>query len=128
MSSPVTLTLPWSVLVRDNARYGVLRGRMILTREYRQAKEAAYMLACGQVRDRPAFSAPVALEARIYFPDRQRKRDAGNYRKLVTDALEGVLYPDDTLIHDERWVNAGVDRKNPRVEIRVEAIAVADAA
>lgn len=124
MSEPVRLILPWAVMVRDNAKYGVLRGRMILTREYRQAKERAYMLACGQVRQRPAFTDPVALEARVYFPDRSRKRDAGNYRKLVTDALEGVLYPDDALIHDERWVNAGVDRERPRVEITVQPIAM----
>jgi Holliday junction resolvase RusA-like endonuclease len=66
-----------------------------------------------------AITAPVGLTVRVYFPD-ARKRDAGNLRKLVTDALQGAaVIADDCLIHDERWIRAGIDRQNPRAELTI---------
>jgi Holliday junction resolvase RusA-like endonuclease len=54
------------------------------------------------------------------MPDR-RKRDAGNYRKLLTDALSGVAYDDDSQLIREVWVLGGVVPKaQARVELLVE--------
>lgn len=66
----------------------------------------------------PRIPAPVRIHARLYFPD-LRVRDAGNYRKFLTDALSGIAYADDSDVWSETWVRAGVDRQNPRVELLV---------
>lgn len=119
----VRLVLPWRMLVRDNEHYGLSRGRLVLTERYRKAKEAVYAEACNQWRgERPAFTHPVRLEAGIYFPDHTRERDPGNYRKMVTDALQGVVYPKDALVRDERWYDAGIDGENPRAELVISAL------
>ena len=55
------------------------------------------------------------------MPDR-RKRDAGNYRKLLTDALSGIAYDDDSQLVREVWLLGGVVHKDlARVELLVEA-------
>ncbi len=115
-----TIRLPWGVLVPDNARTGVLGGRALLSRRYRQAKQAAHLLAAEQWQG-PPLEGPVQFVARVWFPDR-RRRDAANLRKLVTDALEGVAYADDSQISDERWIRAGVDRQDPRCAATVSVI------
>ena len=122
MTDELRIVLPWACLVPDNHKYSVIKGRIYLSERYRKAKAQASIVAMGQVRTRPAFTEPVQLEAAIYFPDTARKRDAGNYRKLVTDALEGIAYPDDSLIHRECWSNAGTDAQNPRCEITIRPI------
>lgn len=111
------ITLPWAVVLPDNRRTGVLHGRALLTREYRQRKHAAALVAMSQHRGAPLLG-PVQLVARVHFPDR-RRRDAGNYRKLVTDALTAVVYQDDVQIHDERWIRAEIDPVNPRIELTI---------
>lgn len=123
----ITLTLPFAALVSDNRRLVGRAGRRVLSREYRDTKEAVALLAMGQIRGpRPALpSGPVSLLAEMWFPD-ARKRDAANYRKLVTDALTGIAYGDDAQIHDERWVRAGIDRANPRIEITITAITLTE--
>lgn len=128
MPNPVTLTLPWSVLISTNQRtnpagWGRMKGRQFLTREYRAALNAAEQLVQGQVRgERPRFTGPVALEMRFFEPDR-RRRDPSNLVKLIEDAMAGVVYQDDAQICRSMWERAGVDRRDPRVEIRVTALA-----
>lgn len=116
----ITLTLPWAVLVPDNAKTGVCRGKAILTARYRTAKRAATCLLRAQNGTATPRTTPTKVVVRVWFPD-ARKRDAGNLRKLVTDALQdaGVVV-DDCLIHDERWIRAGIDRANPRADITVQ--------
>lgn len=115
----ILLVIPWKHCVRDNAKYGVMNGRMILTKKYRTGKREAGKIAKRQMAGTPPFTTPVRLVAHVFFPNSSRKRDAGNYRKLLTDALEKGVYTDDSLIHDERWINAGVDADEPRVEIEI---------
>ena len=55
---------------------------------------------------------------RFFQPDR-RRRDVGNYCKLIEDAMTGHVYLDDSQIQRQTWENCGVDRRRPRVEIRV---------
>lgn len=116
------LTLPWAVLAHDNHRFIPRRGGkgLIAAPAYREAKRQTAMLLTIAWRG-PTYSRPVELTARAFFPD-ARKRDAGNYRKLITDALTGIAYTDDSLVHREVWERAGIDRTNPRIELTISPI------
>lgn len=118
---PLFLTLPWAVLVPDNAKYGVVRGKIILTKAYRTAKESARMLAQLTFKRRRLYG-PVSVVATLYEPDRDRSRDLSNYCKLVHDALSDAAYTDDAQIDDVRWLRGPVDPKNPRCEITISPI------
>lgn len=115
------ITIPWRYLVSDNDRYGVLGGRIILTRRYRAAKHAIAVLAMTQVaQPRPRFARKrVAALIEVYMPD-NRRRDMQNLEKLLLDSLQGVGYTDDRQIAQMSWHHRGVDRTNPRVEITLE--------
>lgn len=137
---PVTLTIPWSKLVSDNDKYTpVLRGheskpRTILTQRYRDAKTwiheqglkamheiayvetASYTMATGSIY--APWKQPCRLAARVYVPDR-RVHDVGNFRKLVTDALEKAVIANDKWLWEEHWIRAGVDVDRPRAEITI---------
>ena len=119
------IVLPWSCVMHDNHRLkpfvlplkgkpGKYTARLVPSDEYKQAKASAEQRIQLQWR-RPPLTGHVQLIAHVFVPD-LRKRDAGNYRKLITDALTGVAYDDDAQIADERWIKA-LDRTNPRVEI-----------
>jgi Holliday junction resolvase RusA-like endonuclease len=110
-----SITLPWAVVLHDNHRFVPARGRLIASPEYRTAKRAAETLLKAIWRGAPLVGA-VVLHARCYFPD-NRRRDAGNYRKLITDALTGIAYGDDAQLVRETWERSGVSRHNARIEI-----------
>lgn len=129
LRSPPTLAIPFEALVSDNRKYGVAGGRMTLTHRYREAKAAVHELAATQWRVRglgrlAPLSGRVVLVATLYEPNAAtdadgRERDPGNYRKLVCDALEGVVYGRDGQIDDERWRRGPVDARAPRLELVV---------
>jgi Holliday junction resolvase RusA-like endonuclease len=101
----------------------VLRGgkvRNITAPRYRAAKEAVSTLLMALWHG-PALVGPVEVRGVAYFPD-LRKRDAGNYRKLITDALTGIAYGDDSQVHREVWERGPLDRDNPRIEISVRLL------
>jgi Holliday junction resolvase RusA-like endonuclease len=118
------LTFPWSCVMHDNHRLIAARGRkgLIASTEYRQKKELARTVAAALWRDKYLYNTDVSLIAECWFPDK-RKRDAGNYRKLLTDAMTGVVYTDDAQLVSETWRRAGYDKLNPRIEVRLEAAA-----
>lgn len=124
----VTLVIPWKHVQHDNHRLmparprtGQYAARLITAPEYRQAKLAAEYLIKHQWKGQKRLNGPISLTARCFFPDK-RKRDAGNYRKLLTDAMSSICYDDDSQLEDERWIRAGIDKLNPRIEISVAAI------
>ena len=121
--TPVRLTLPWDVLCSVNQRTNPIRGRQFLTRRYRDALNNATLLVKGEVRGRrPVFpDGPLAVEMRFCTPDK-RRRDVGNYTKLVEDAMTGTVYTDDSQIKDSRAIEVGLDRKRPRVEVIIRAL------
>ena len=59
----------------------------------------------------------VIIEYVYYWPDR-RKRDTGNQKKVINDALQGIIVDNDCNIL-ERDIDFFVDRKDPRIEIKV---------
>lgn len=109
------LVLPWACVVSDNDRFSVVYGQNRLSLKYRTAKQQIAQRATLYWR-RSKLAGFVKLEARFWFPD-ARKRDAGNYRKALTDALSGIVYTDDSQVADERYIRVDIDRLNPRVEV-----------
>jgi hypothetical protein len=70
----------------------------------------------------PLYSHPLTLVAVVHFPD-ARRRDAGNLRKLATDALTVAhIIADDALLMAEQWVTAGIDRTRPRLTLILQPI------
>lgn len=118
-----TVILPWDMVLHDNHRLMPVRigksARLITSPEYRAAKEKAEWEIKRQWRV-PALSGSVILHAKAYFPN-MRKRDVGNYRKLITDAMSGICYGDDAQLSSETWMRVGVSKDNPRIEITLEA-------
>lgn len=130
LTKTVRLVLPWSCLVPDNAKYaaGLRAGGafILLSSEYRTAKNRAVekveeqMRALGAVRFPPKM--PLQIEARMYEPNRHKRRDVSNYAKLVHDALTGIVYADDSQLDRVVWIRAGVDVDAPRLELAIGAL------
>lgn len=120
------LTLPWSAVLHDNHRFIAIRmgskARLSASPEYREKKEVAETLLVSQWRGKKKLQGELTLHALCFFPD-LRKRDSGNYRKLITDSLSGIAYADDSQLVSETWERAGLDRDNPRIEITLQALA-----
>lgn len=118
---PVRLRIPWSALVSDNAKYGVVGGRLIAQKPYRAAKKAIHKLAKDVMNGRPAAACPLRLVANVYLPD-NRVHDVVNFSKCVHDALKGSVFVDDQWLHDVRWIRAGVDVDAPRCELTISPL------
>ena len=114
-----TIVLPWSMVLHDNHRLMPAKigrsVRLITSPEYRSRKAQAEIEIMRQWRT-PQIKGDVALHARVFFPNK-RKRDAGNYRKLITDAMTGICYGDDAQLSSETWQRAGITKDAPRIEI-----------
>jgi Holliday junction resolvase RusA-like endonuclease len=115
------LTFPWSCVMGDNHRLIPARGRrgLVASRENRDKKKRAQAVAATQWPAAPLLG-DVVLVADCWFPDR-RRRDSGNFRKLISDALTSICYADDAQLVSETWRRAGYDKVNPRIEVRLEA-------
>jgi hypothetical protein len=88
---PVRLTLPWSCLISDNRRHGVIDGKLLLTSDYRRSKGLIRDHARNRLgRVQPA-TIPLSLTARVWVPDDTRAHDVANFAKATHDALEGVV-------------------------------------
>ncbi|HXE59489.1 MAG TPA: RusA family crossover junction endodeoxyribonuclease [Gemmatimonadaceae bacterium] len=116
----VTLVLPWSCLISDNRHRGPVSSRADAA-AYKLARTRAHAEAAEQWGPRAPFSGRIALVARIFPPNAQR-RDVGNFAKCVKDALSGVAYADDVQVVDERWIKAAIDVDRPRAEILIEEL------
>lgn len=114
------LWFPWAFVTHDNHRLQPAHNRkgMVATTEYRTKKAEAATLAVLQWGPARKLTGDIHLTARCYFPDK-RRRDAGNYRKLITDALTGTCYTDDSQLACETWRRAGVV---PKGEARIEVL------
>lgn len=120
------IVLPWKVLVADNARHGLSKGRIILTERYRMALSAAALLASQQwtAQRRERLRDKVQLSVTLHEPDK-RRRDISNYLKLIQDSLTCTAFADDSQIDRVTVKRGGLDRYNPRAEIEVTDLAPA---
>jgi len=57
------------------------------------------------------------LDVTIYFKDK-RRRDWDNFHKLSMDAMEGIVFKDDSQIKDAH-VHMRYDKENPRIDIKI---------
>lgn len=116
---PVRLLLPWSYLVSDNERHGVINGKLLLTVRYRRAKGLTRELARAKLGQVEPVSYPVRIEARVWVPDDVHAHDVPNFSKCVHDALESVIYTKDRWLWKASWERAGVDVDAPRCELTI---------
>ena len=65
----------------------------------------------------PILEDELVVVAELYFGDK-RKRDVDNFNKLWMDALEGVVYQNDSQIR-QLTVIKNYDKENPRIEIQI---------
>jgi len=112
------IIIPWEHVVSKNQKITVWNGRRpALTGAYRAAKEAVHELAKEQVDQEP-YDSSVKIEFHMYPPDR-RRRDILNYTQLICDGIEGIAYTNDWRIDEALIVRGGVDKLDPRVEVRI---------
>lgn len=83
-------------LVSVNGRYSIQRGRNLLSKKYRQAKEALQWEIRSQWKGEP-LEGDVAVTI-IHYWKGKRKRDIDNYLKLLGDSMTDIVYLDDSQI------------------------------
>lgn len=111
-------TLPFALLVPDNKKSTIARGRIILSKRYRGGKLHA-VAALMRQKQGPTLSGSLALTATLYAPDK-RRRDILNHAKMIGDCLtQAGIIKDDSLLDDVRWLRGPIDRENPRLELTV---------
>jgi Holliday junction resolvase RusA-like endonuclease len=109
-------------LTKDNTKiYNPRTGKFFLPKKLKQYEEyVKWQILQQKPKDFKIIENPVSLQLNFYFPD-YKKRDVLNYTKSLCDALSGLVYKDDSLIETAN-IQKFVDKKNPRVEIKVEEI------
>lgn len=65
----------------------------------------------------PILEDELEIEITLYFKDK-RRRDWDNFHKLSMDALEGIVFKDDSQVKDAH-VHMRYDKTNPRIEIQI---------
>ena len=90
--------------------------------EYRDVKPEWKQICRAYCRPRGKPPNFADVNITFFFPDR-RRHDPDNYCKLLLDGLvyAGVI-ADDDFGHIRLSLAAGVDKKNPRVEVTVDAV------
>lgn len=113
MKTITLLTKP----VPINQKYFVVRGRMLLSTKYRDAKEAMMWEIKSAMGNFSPLTGSVELNIMFYHGDK-RKHDIDNCLKILLDAMSGIIYEDDSQI-DAMHIYKEVDKKNPRTIIQV---------
>lgn len=106
------LTLPYPPSANNYWR--VFKGIVTKTPEARRYQKFARLKAMTEGAMRPLLG-PIVLELVVYRP--RRIGDLDNALKIVLDAMQGVLYVDDTQVV-EIHARREDDASNPRVVIR----------
>ncbi|QRK08087.1 RusA family crossover junction endodeoxyribonuclease [Archangium violaceum] len=115
----IRLTLPYPPSA--NTYWKPARGRgLVPSDEARRYKAAVAQLA--KANGVQPLKGPVRLTLRAYRP--RRVGDLDNLRKVLLDALQGWAFLDDDQVSEDHGYRLD-DAKNPRVEVLLEADAVA---
>jgi hypothetical protein len=112
-ASSITLRIPWSALISDNAMYLTRNGKRYKTPEYRQAQKSIAALAADAMDGRPPAAFPLAIEGLFWFPNNHR-RDVLNFGAALADSLKGIAFEDDSWIYRAVWERIAVDVDAPR--------------
>lgn len=93
------------------------RGKMRFMRKVAVDLKRSYQFqAVDQYKGKP-LEGKLEVSILLFFGDK-RKRDWDNFHKLSMDALTGIVWEDDSQI-EKAIVYKGIDKENPRIEIRV---------
>lgn len=109
--------LSTSHIYRYHCKIGSARGYM--SAEGKARKEQYQWEAKAQ----SGFRMPLKrakLTATLFF-GRRGRRDWDNYNKLWGDALEGIVYDDDSAVEQATVIKA-YDKENPRIELEIEEV------
>lgn len=116
----ILLTLPLPPSVNSYWRSVPVRAsraaKVLISEEGRRFKARCRLVA--QAQCRKPIDGPVELIATVYFRD--RRRDLDNVLKPLLDALQGVVYINDSQVCRIDFRKA-IDKANPRIEMQVEA-------
>jgi Holliday junction resolvase RusA-like endonuclease len=104
----------------SNVYWRSVRGRVIVSLEARKYRQCVRLRALTQLPKplRP-YDGPIVLSLALYRP--AKRGDLSNRIKIVEDALQGLLYEDDSQVvelHAARFDDATC----PRVVVTVEAM------
>ncbi len=113
-AAPQWLTLPYPPSANRYWRSIVIKGavRVLLSSEARKYKAAVQSL----VGSFPLMEGRIGIVVRIYRP--KRIGDLGNRIKVLEDALQGVLFANDSQI-ERIEATRHEDKANPRAEVAV---------
>jgi Holliday junction resolvase RusA-like endonuclease len=115
----VRFTHPGEPRTKSNSHY-FFKGRMVIPKRVRDYEKSLKETAANYMKNsgkRPTTRL-VKVKA-IYYLGTKRRKDLQNLPKSTCDALEGVVFNDDSQIH-KLQIEKKLDRKNPRVCITVE--------
>lgn len=70
-------------------------------------------------RIKPMLSGPLVAHITIWYASEKPDLD----ESLILDALQGIIYKNDRQVR-EKHVYHGIDRKNPRADVRIEAAGI----
>jgi Holliday junction resolvase RusA-like endonuclease len=110
-----TLTL-YTKPLPANQRQGLLHGRLISSKKWRDTKLALQQEIAVQGRFEP-LRGSVVMNVMMYFGD-NRKRDIDSYLKILLDSMEGIIYENDNQVVEMHCFKE-IDVKNPRTVIQI---------
>lgn len=114
-----TVPVPPSV----NNAYATIRGRRVLSKDGRSFKDTAgWLVRAAAIEQGWSGGERFVLSLRLYFRTNQR-RDISNTVKIVEDCLAETLGFDDCRVDKLLVIRAGIDRTNPRCEVKLESMA-----
>lgn len=111
----IAFTVPGCPRPKERARRGNKGGWYTPRRTSTYEAAVGWFARAAGVR-RP-LDGPVSLTLTLWFPDR-RRRDQDNVTKSVMDALNGIVWRDDSQVA-KLVVMRGIDKEHPRAEVVV---------
>lgn len=124
MTPTLTFSVPGPVVPKHRPRFtGGYAYTDSRTRKYEQHVRVCAMQALEKWRgDHRRWNAAkrFILSISVYMPDK-RKRDLDNCLKSISDALNGLLYDDDSQL-DEIYAARFLDKEKPRVDVRIATL------
>lgn len=120
MNKKTRINLSGNPLSTQHIYRSACRGKFptrYMTKEGKNLKKLYQSEAQKQYKGK-VMSGDCDMEITLFFKDK-RKRDVDNYNKLVLDALEGIVFQDDSQIQ-KLTITKDFSRKNPRIEVEIK--------
>jgi Holliday junction resolvase RusA-like endonuclease len=115
----VEFVFPGEPLTKSNA-HKFYRGRVYIPKKIRDYEAALKAFAKKIMKKEKKRPTKKLVKIKIvYYYGTKRRKDLLNLPKTSCDSLNGVVYKDDSQIH-QATIRKKLDRKNPRVHIVVE--------